>query len=137
MKLRNIFTMLAAVFALTFVGCQKQEQFLEEVKVSKSYIALPVEGGDVKIQVEASANWTITATVTENTEEIIIAYFRVDTALCGFPAPIFCAPIADTADSIDEGTKNTKPIIFSTMPTAAASVRPLRLAIAVISIKDI
>ena len=61
MKLRNIFTMLAAVFALTFVGCQKQEQFLEEVKVSKSYIALPVEGGDVKIQVEASANWTITA----------------------------------------------------------------------------
>ena len=61
MKLRNIFTMLIAAFALTLVGCQKQERFLEEVQVSQSYIALPVDGGDVKIQVDANADWKITA----------------------------------------------------------------------------
>ena len=44
MKLRNIFTMLAAALAFTFVGCEQVEQFLDEVKVSKSYISLPVGG---------------------------------------------------------------------------------------------
>ena len=32
MKLRNIFTMLTAALAFTFVGCEQQEQFLEEAK---------------------------------------------------------------------------------------------------------
>ena len=61
MKLRNIFTMLAAAIAFTFVGCEQQEQFLDEIKVSKSYISLPVEGGDVKIEVDAVADWSIVA----------------------------------------------------------------------------
>ena len=55
MKLRNIFTMLAAALAFTFVGCEQQEQFLDEVKVSKSYISLPVGGGEAKIEVDAVA----------------------------------------------------------------------------------
>ena len=44
MKLRNIFTALAAA-ALAFVGCQKESRFLDEVQVSKSIVTLPVEGG--------------------------------------------------------------------------------------------
>jgi len=37
---------------------------------------------------------------------------------------MFCAPKAETVESIDDGIKNKKPMIFSTMPTAAASVSP-------------
>ena len=57
MKLRNIFTVLAAA-ALTFVGCQMQEEkFLDEVQVSKSLVALSVDGGSDKITVNATADW--------------------------------------------------------------------------------
>ena len=35
MKLRNIFTMLAAALAFAFVGCQEEERFLEAVQVSQ------------------------------------------------------------------------------------------------------
>ena len=58
-------------------------------------------------------------------------------ARAGLSAPIFCAPSAETVESIDEGTRNTKLMIFSTIPTAAASVRPRRLAITVMTIKAI
>ena len=61
----------------------------------------------------------------------MIAYFKVSTALSGFPAPKFCAPSAETVESIDDGMRKRKPMIFSTMPTAAASVRPRRLAMIV------
>ena len=44
-----------------------------------------------------------------------------------------CAPRADTVESMDDGTRNKKLMIFSTMPTAAASVRPRRLAMTVIN----
>ena len=60
-----------------------------------------------------------------------IAYHSVFFARSGFPAPRFCAPSADTVESIDEGTRNRKHIIFSTMPTAAESVRPRRFAMTV------
>ena len=61
MKLRNIFTMLAAALTLTFVGCEEPERFLDEVRVSKSYITFPVEGAEVKVDVEAVADWQIVA----------------------------------------------------------------------------
>ena len=51
MKLRNIFTILAAALAFAFVGCQEEERFLSEVKVSSSYVALPAEGGSKTIEV--------------------------------------------------------------------------------------
>jgi len=66
-----------------------------------------------------------------------MAYQRVCTARSGLPAPIFCAPSADAVDSMDEGTRNRKPITFSTMPTAAASVRPRWLTMTVMKIKAI
>ena len=52
MKLRNIFTALAAA-VIAFAGCQEKERFLDEVKVSQSMIAIPAEGGQVKVTVNA------------------------------------------------------------------------------------
>lgn len=72
MKLRNIFTMLAAALGFTFVGCEQQEQFLDEVKVSKSYISLPVGGGEAKIEVDAVADWSIVAWDAEAMKEVEI-----------------------------------------------------------------
>ncbi len=60
MKLRYIFTVLTAALAFLFTGCQQEEHFLDEVKVSSSYVAIPVEGGDVEITVTAADAWTIT-----------------------------------------------------------------------------
>ena len=50
---------------------------------------------------------------------------------------MFWAARADTVDSIELGTRNTKLMTFSTMPTAAASSRPRPLAMTVISRKEI
>lgn len=72
MKLRNIFTMLAAALAFTFVGCEQPEQFLDEIKVSKSYISLPVEGGDFKLKVNAVADWSIVAWDAEQAKAVEI-----------------------------------------------------------------
>ena len=54
----------------------------------------------------------------------IMAYFNVCTARFGFFAPIFWAPSAETVDNMDEGIKNKKLMIFSTITTAAASFNP-------------
>ena len=43
--------------ALAFVGCQKEAEFLDEVQVSKSFVSLPVEGGEASITVTATADW--------------------------------------------------------------------------------
>ena len=59
MKLRNIFTMLAAALAFAFVGCQEEERFLEEVQVSQSFVAIPVTGSTVEVTVDAAAEWAI------------------------------------------------------------------------------
>ena len=59
MKLRHIFTALAAA-VLTFVGCQEELKVLEEVQVSKSLVAIPVEGGSVNVTVNANDAWKIT-----------------------------------------------------------------------------
>ena len=47
---------------------------------------------------------------------------------------MFCAPNADTVESIEDGTRNRKLMIFSTIPTAAATLSPLRLAMIVMMI---
>lgn len=59
MKLRNIFTMLTALLAFAFVGCEEESRFLDEVQVSQSYIAIPKEGGSVEITVKAKDKWEI------------------------------------------------------------------------------
>ena len=74
------------------------------------------------------------AMIRPNPPAIQMAYFKVAAARSGFPAPTFWAPKADTVDNMEDGTKNRKLITFSTIPTAAASVRPLLFAIIVIMI---
>ena len=59
MKLRNIFTMLAAALAFAFVGCQEEERFLEEVQVSQSMVTLAVEGDSQEIAVKTAGEWVI------------------------------------------------------------------------------
>lgn len=60
MKLKYIFTALAAVFAL-FTSCSDDEMAqLGSVQVSQSYVAIPAEGGSVSVKVRAVADWQIT-----------------------------------------------------------------------------
>ena len=82
----------------------------------------------------AASTCIITAINTPYTLVIIVAYLSVFAALSYFPAPIFWAESADTVASIDDGIMNIALIIFSTIPTAAASSSPLWLAITVIII---
>ena len=58
MKLRNIFTALAAA-AFAFVGCQVEERFLDEIQVSQSIVALDVAGDQVEVTVNANDAWEI------------------------------------------------------------------------------
>ena len=60
MKLRNIFTALA-IAALAFVGCQEKERFLDEVKVSQSYLAFDKAGESIEITVNAIDKWEFTS----------------------------------------------------------------------------
>ena len=46
---------------------------------------------------------------------------------------MFCAPSAETVESMEDGTKNRKLMTFSTMPTAAASVSPRWFAMTVMT----
>lgn len=60
MKLKNLFLALAA-FAATAVSCVKAELAqLDEIQVSQSYIALPVDGGSCDVTVTATGSWEIT-----------------------------------------------------------------------------
>ena len=78
-------------------------------------------------------NWMTTEMSTPKPNATAMAYHSVCSARRGLPAPMHCAPSADTVESMDDGTRNRKLMIFSTMPTAAASVRPRRLAMTVMN----
>lgn len=53
-----ILTLIASLAALT--GCQKETStFLDEVKVSSSYVSVPGDGGSVAITVDACSDWSI------------------------------------------------------------------------------
>ncbi len=58
MKLKYIFTALVAALTLA-VGCEDNiESYLDEVKVSSSYVAIPAEGGSQTITVNAKDEWS-------------------------------------------------------------------------------
>ena len=60
MKLKYIFTFLAAALGLMLTSCTEEaDTFLKEVQVSSSYVAIPAEGGNVEITVNAQDAWTI------------------------------------------------------------------------------
>lgn len=81
--------------------------------------------------------WHITVKKMPKKRAIKQPYCKVFAALLCMFVPMHWAQIAEIADSILDGTKNKKPMIFSTMPTAAAMLTPLEFAITVIIINDI
>ena len=85
----------------------------------------------------SAVNWIAIEAKTPNPTASITAYCSVCIARSGLSAPMFCAPSAETVESIEEGIKNRKLITFSTIPTAAASFSPRWLAIIVITINAI
>lgn len=58
MKLKNIIVSLIAIAAF-FASCQEQVTIsqLEQLKVSQSTVAIPVEGGQVSIEIQATESW--------------------------------------------------------------------------------
>ena len=59
MKLKYIFASIVATLALA-VSCQKEaDHYLNEVKLSSSYLAFPADGGSVDVTVSATESWTI------------------------------------------------------------------------------
>ncbi|MDD6149256.1 MAG: BACON domain-containing protein [Bacteroides sp.] len=58
MKLRNIFTALLAALTLT-VSCEDEKvAYLDEIKVSQSYVAIDAAGGSTKITLNAKDEWS-------------------------------------------------------------------------------
>lgn len=58
MKLKNIITAFLATMTLA-IGCESEAEYLDEVRVSSSYVAIPAAGGDQTITVNAKAAWSI------------------------------------------------------------------------------
>ena len=67
MKLKHILGMCMA--ALMASACSENEVigFMDEVKLSSSYVAIPVEGGENTITVEAKSDWKIDNIITKIT----------------------------------------------------------------------
>ena len=61
MKAKYIFASLIAALAV-LAGCQKEEavHYLSTVKVSSSYVSVPIDGGSNEITVDATTSWSIT-----------------------------------------------------------------------------
>ena len=62
MKLRYFIPSLMAVVAAVFTGCSDDQDptYLDEIRVSSSYISLPTAGGSTTIDLSASGAWTVT-----------------------------------------------------------------------------
>jgi hypothetical protein len=74
--------------------------------------------------------------ITANIMENPIPQAVLLIALSGCPAPMFCAVIALIALPTDAGIIRQKLTMLFTTPTPAEYISPMRLVIAVISIKD-
>lgn len=61
MKLRYFIPSLIAVFAALFTSCSDKQEptFLDEIRVSKSYVSLDTKGGSTTIDITTNGNWTV------------------------------------------------------------------------------
>lgn len=61
MKLKYIIPCLAVLVAAIFASCSDDNDatYLDEIRVSSSYVSLPVAGGETTITVTAKEDWTI------------------------------------------------------------------------------
>ena len=61
MKAKYIIVSLIAALGLLMTGCvEEADHFLDEVKVSSSYLAFPAGGGSVPTELTATGSWTVT-----------------------------------------------------------------------------
>ena len=70
MKLKYIFASIAATLALA-VSCTKEadQHYLNEIKVSTSYVSLPVDGGTASLTITATDSWAFAKAVNIGTEK--------------------------------------------------------------------
>ena len=61
MKLNYFIYSLLAVFAAMFVGCSDDNDptYLDEIRVSQSYVSLNTNGGSTSIDIQANGNWEV------------------------------------------------------------------------------
>lgn len=66
MKLKYLFSIFIAMLVL-MTSCEDEETvtLLDEVKVSSSYVSIPVEGGSTSITVTAQDSWTVEKVTTD------------------------------------------------------------------------
>lgn len=69
MKAKYLFPFFIAILAF-MTSCEKEATMtlLDEIQVSSSYVALPVDGGSVSITVTAKNSWTVEKVTTEKNE---------------------------------------------------------------------
>ena len=73
MKLRYFIPSLIAVFAALFTSCSDKQEptFLDEIRVSKSYVSLDTNGGSTTIDITTNGNWTVSEGVGRTAEVLI------------------------------------------------------------------
>ena len=61
MKLKYFFPFFVAVIAAVFTSCSDDNDptYLDEIRVSQSYVSLKTSGGSASIDVVANGNWTV------------------------------------------------------------------------------
>jgi hypothetical protein len=64
MKLRYFIPSLVAVVAAVFTGCSDKQEptFLDEIRVSQSYVSLNTSGGSASITITAQGSWSVAET---------------------------------------------------------------------------
>ncbi len=62
MKLKYFFPFFVAVIAAMFTGCSDDNDptYLDEIRVSQSYVSLNTNGGSTSIDIVANGSWTVT-----------------------------------------------------------------------------
>lgn len=67
MKLRYLFSMLVAS-VLLFAGCAKEQatDSFANIKLDKTFVVIPEEGGSVELKINATEDWAIDTTYTQD-----------------------------------------------------------------------
>ena len=79
MKLRYLFSAILASLLL-IVGCEPAETNLsfENIKLSKTYLSIPEEGGSVELTINATEEWVIDTTYTQDVWPNVISRDKDD-----------------------------------------------------------
>lgn len=67
MKVKYLFPILIAALAFIMAGCTEESNvtLLDEIQVSSSYVAIPLDGGSTSITVTAKESWTAAKVTTD------------------------------------------------------------------------